>query len=138
MKTLMGDNPPAQFETNIAVNSGYPPESAYEPGLGHYWSNSSPRKGDYFRIKFESPQMISRIIIVSGLEKFPKDMLYHAVVETSSKLNCSDYEYKGKFINGTADISNVTNKANKTLTYCIQIRIVENNPWTVMLSVVIQ
>ena len=133
-KTLMGDNPPAQFETNIAVNSGYPPESAYEAGFGHCWSNSSPRKGDYFRIKFESPQMISRIIIVSGLEKFPKDMFYHAVVETSSKLNCTNYEYKGKFINGTADISNVTNKANKTSTYCIQIRVMENNPFWVLIQ----
>ena len=137
-KTLMGDNPPAKFETNIVINAAYTPESAYAAGSGHCWSSSAPRKGDYVRIKFKSPQVISRIIIVSGLDKFPTDIFYDAIVETSSTLDkaniCKEYELKGTFINGTADISNLATIANKTLTYCIQIRLVKNNPFWVLIQ----
>jgi len=137
-KTLKGDNPPAKFETNIVIHSGYPPESAYADVRGHCWSSSPPRKGKYVRIKFESPQVVSRIIIVSGSDKFPTDIFYDAIVETSSKLdkanNCTDYELKGKFINGMADISNLATIANKTSTYCIQIRLMKNNPFWVLIQ----
>jgi hypothetical protein len=101
-KILKGDNPPAKLETSISINSVYSPESAYKAGFGHFWSESKPRKGDYFRIKFESPQVVSRIIIASGMEAHPRDMFYDAILETSSTLNkannCTDYELKGKFV----------------------------------------
>jgi hypothetical protein len=65
------------------------------------------------------------------MEAHPTDIFYDAIVETSSTLNeannCTDYELKGKFINGTADISNLATIANKTSTYCIQIRVMKNN-----------
>jgi hypothetical protein len=137
-KILKGDNPPATLETSISINSVYSPESAYKAGFGHFWSESKPRKGDYFRIKFESPQVVSRIIIASGMEAHPTDIFYDAILETSSTLNkaknCTDYELKGKFINGTADISNLATIANKTSTYCIQIRVMKNNPFWVLIQ----
>jgi alpha-1,3-mannosylglycoprotein beta-1,4-N-acetylglucosaminyltransferase C len=137
-KILKGDNPPATLETSISINSVYSPESAYKAGFGHFWSESKPRKGDYFRIKFESPQVVSRIIIASGMKANPTDIFYDAIVETSSTLNkannCTDYELKGKFINGTADISNLATIANKTSTYCIQIRVMKNNPFWVLIQ----
>jgi len=136
-KTLIGDNPPAKFETSISINSGYSPESAYKAGFGYFWSKSAPRMGDYFRIKFESPQVVSRIIIVSGTKANPTDIFYDAIVETSSTLNkannCTDYELNGKFINGTADISNLATIANKMSTYCIQIRVMKNNRFWVLI-----
>jgi hypothetical protein len=73
-KILKGDNPPATLETSMSINSVYSPESAYKAGFGHFWSESKPRKGDYFRIKFESPQVVSRIIIASGMETHPTDI----------------------------------------------------------------
>ena len=137
-KILKGDNPPATLETSISINSVYSPESAYKAGFGHFWSESKPRKGDYFRIKFESPQVVSRIIIASGMETHPTDIFYDAIVETSSTLNkannCTDYELKGKFVNGTADISNLATIANKTSTYCIQIRVMKSNPFWVLIQ----
>lgn len=139
-KILKGDNPPATFQTSISINSGYSPESAYKSGYGHFWSKSSPRKGDYFKIKFESPQVVSRIIIASGSKTNPTDIFYDAIVETSSKLDkankCTDYELKGKFINGTVNISNLATIANKTSIYCIQIRLMEDHPFWVLIETI--
>jgi hypothetical protein len=62
--------------------------------------------------------VVSRIIIASGMETHPTDIFYDAIVETSSTLNkannCTDYELKGKFVNGTADISNLATIAMLT------------------------
>jgi hypothetical protein len=72
------------------------------------------------------------------MEAYPTDIFYDAIVEMSSTLNkannCTDYELKGKFVNGTAYISNIATIANKTSTYCIQIRVMKNNSFWVLIK----
>lgn len=137
-KKLKGDNPPATLETSLSINPGYPPESAYYEGFGHFWSESGPRKGDFFRIQFISPQNISRIVVVSGTNEFPTDILYHAVLETSYSLNktnsCIDYKVIAHFTNGTVDISNVASMFNRQKLHCLQIRIVKPRPFWVLIK----
>ena len=72
------------------------------------------------------------------METYPRDIFYDAIVETSSTLNkannCTNYELKGKFVNGTADISSLATIANKRSTYCIQIRVMKNNSFWVLIK----
>ncbi|CAC5381378.1 MGAT4C [Mytilus coruscus] len=137
-KELKGDNPPAKLLTNLKVHSGYSPDNAYNAGFGYFWSESSPQKNDYFRVMFNKPQAIQRIVVKSGIDRFPKDKFYNAVLEISSEVNktnnCINYKVIGKFVNGTVDVRNVTNLSNAIKTHCIQIKVLRPQQFWVIIQ----
>lgn len=137
-KELKGDNPPAKVLTSLKVHSGYLPENAYNAGFGYFWSESSPQKNDYFRVKFKKPQSIQRIIVKSGIDRFPKDKFYNAGLEISSEVNktndCINYKLIGKFLNGTVDVRNATYPSNSIKTHCIQIRVLRPQKFWVIIQ----
>ncbi|XP_071149766.1 alpha-1,6-mannosyl-glycoprotein 4-beta-N-acetylglucosaminyltransferase-like isoform X2 [Mytilus edulis] len=134
-KTLKGDNPQATLLTNLKFSSVYSPENAYNKDFGYFSSEVGPKKNDYFKVVFKTPQIIQRIVVKSGLERFPKDKFYNAVLEVSSRTdktnNCTDYHVIGKFVNGTIDVQNFTTVTNTNTTMCIQIRVLRSQKFWV-------
>ncbi|XP_052080138.1 alpha-1,6-mannosyl-glycoprotein 4-beta-N-acetylglucosaminyltransferase-like [Mytilus californianus] len=136
-KLSKGDNPPAKVLTNLKFYLKHSPENAYHTSFGYFWSKSKPKKDDYFRIVFNKPQAIKRIFVNSGLDIFPEDKVYSAVLEISSKINnrndCTDYNIIGKFVNGKVDVQNVSYQLNTTEIRCFQIRFQNSqNFWVII------
>ncbi|XP_052080144.1 alpha-1,6-mannosyl-glycoprotein 4-beta-N-acetylglucosaminyltransferase-like isoform X2 [Mytilus californianus] len=133
----IGDNPTAIVLTNLKFLPEHSPEHVYNTRYGYFWSKSKPKKDDYFRIVFNKPQAIERIVVNSGLDIFPADKVYNAVLEISSKNNnrndCIDYNIIGKFVNGKVDVQNVPFPLNTTKIRCIQIRFQNSqNFWAII------
>ncbi|CAC5381385.1 MGAT4C [Mytilus coruscus] len=136
-KLSKGDNPPAKVLTNLKFYLKHSPQNAYNTSFGYFWSKSKPKKDDYFRIVFNKPQAIKRIVVNSGLDIFPEDKVYSAVLEISSKNNnrkdCTDYNIIGKFVNGKVDVQNVPYLLNTTEIRCFQIRFQNSqNFWAII------
>ncbi|XP_071148795.1 alpha-1,6-mannosyl-glycoprotein 4-beta-N-acetylglucosaminyltransferase-like [Mytilus edulis] len=136
-KVLKGDNPPAKVFTSLRSLSKHSPENAYNTSFGYFWSKSKARKNDNFRIIFNKPQSIKRIVVNSGLDVFPEDKIYSALLEISSKSinknDCTDYKIIGQFVNGKVDVQNVPHLLNTTDIHCIQIRFQKSqNFWVII------
>jgi alpha-1,3-mannosylglycoprotein beta-1,4-N-acetylglucosaminyltransferase C len=130
-KELNGDNPPAKLFTTLIVNEEFPPSLAYSSEPGHFWSNGSPKENDTFSLFFESAQMIDKLVIVSGSNSHPKDIIHYGILEagvsTSSngdKLDCEGLITLGQFQNGTLSIDSQTirSKLGLVTIRCLQIR----------------
>lgn len=136
-KTLKGENPPATVLTNLKFRPEYSPENAYNTDFGYFSSEIGPKKNDYFKVVFKTPQVIQRIVVKSGLDRFPKDKLYTAVLEVSSRTDktndCTEYNIIGNFVNGTVDVQNFTKRSNTNKTKCIQIRVLRSQKFWVII-----
>ncbi|PIK53667.1 putative alpha-1,3-mannosyl-glycoprotein 4-beta-N-acetylglucosaminyltransferase C-like [Apostichopus japonicus] len=108
------DNPSASLLTNMERFSMYVPKLPYTSDPGYFWAKS-PTFGQWFMIDFDEPQFLSRIVIETGSDSHPQDLLQHGDVEVGGltlpggrgSSECKDFQTVGKFDNGIADISDL-------------------------------
>lgn len=140
-KRYKGDNPPADIITTISDETASP-EVAYLSDMGFYWSAKRALQGEYYRVKFKRPESVRRIVVVSGKDKFPKDIFHNAVLEVSYTLNktnhCLDYQTLGTFSNGLIDINNITESSGTQKMHCFQIRVLKTqSPWILIQEIAV-
>lgn len=140
-KTYKGDNPPADITTTFSDKSTSP-EVAYMAGFGIYWSSRSPEKDEYYKVHFKKPQKVRRIVVISGMDSHPNDILKNAVLEISHKLNqtkqCTDFEPLGSFKNGVIDINNLTQFSSSHGIHCFQIKLLRRQAaWVIIREIAV-
>ncbi|KAK2550814.1 hypothetical protein P5673_028495, partial [Acropora cervicornis] len=68
-----GMNPSATVTTSMYSYSGEP-QDAYEKGSGFFWA-TTPRKGDYLSMKFQTPTVVQRVTVETGCHYAQRDLL---------------------------------------------------------------
>ena len=100
------NNPPAKIYSNITPFSMYLPNLAYSNQPGYFWGKAPISAGDYLLVVFDQPTRLRRVVVETGSESHPQDVLQAGVLEASkNKLSstgvgtpvCTDYEKLGKF-----------------------------------------
>ncbi|XP_078583872.1 alpha-1,6-mannosyl-glycoprotein 4-beta-N-acetylglucosaminyltransferase-like [Branchiostoma floridae x Branchiostoma japonicum] len=111
------NNPPAVVSTDMSAFGEYKPQLAYSSEPGYFWVEA-PKVGQAFFVLFEKRAALSRIVVETGSEEHPKDILEQGTLEVSTKLlppavnqsadatpNCADYTKIGNFLNGRFEMS---------------------------------
>ncbi|XP_019630460.1 PREDICTED: alpha-1,3-mannosyl-glycoprotein 4-beta-N-acetylglucosaminyltransferase C-like [Branchiostoma belcheri] len=108
------DNPPAAVSANMTAYREFKPQLAYGPEMGYFWAEA-PKVGQVFVVLFEKPARLSRIVIETGSEEHPKDILEKGTLEVSPRLlsvneqdntpNCADYVKLGNVENGRFEVA---------------------------------
>ncbi|XP_064599349.1 alpha-1,6-mannosyl-glycoprotein 4-beta-N-acetylglucosaminyltransferase-like [Liolophura sinensis] len=122
------NNPPANLSTTLKQYEMYTPQKFYLGEEEIFWSRD-PKRGDTFRIVFDSPQHLSNISVKTGQEDFPEDFLQNGVLElgrsaavTSPQLRCSDIVISKSFSKGHVVIDNLS---RDLAIACVQIVVKE-------------
>ena len=107
---------------------------AYASGSGFFWAKD-PRMGDSISIVFEQPQTITQVVVETGNEQHPVDVLHGGTVELSRTLIklderagravCGDPRVIGHLQNGRCNIQNVTTLF-KTTAKCLLVTVTAN------------
>lgn len=125
MKVPKGDNPHAKVETNMKASSAeYLPEYAYKKSSSFFWA-SDPGKGKYYRIIYDKPLNISRIIVSTGDRMKKKDILNHGSLAVGKTQQCNNLTVVADFVAGYIDtlIQGVTFPPLSENIHCVSIDI---------------
>lgn len=126
-----GLNPPASLTSNIVGHQGRP-EDAYNKGIGYFWGKKI-NKDDYIQIHFNSPVQLKRIVINTGSNFAPRDILVKGALEVSYE-NSNDKSYKQEaYCSNFLHISNFEIMLDLGLTSrrsinCLRFRVREEQP----------
>ena len=144
-RKYQSDNPPAVLYSSIEAFSMYVPQLAYSSKPGYFWGKT-PIMGDTFLVVFESPVRLSRVVIETGSETYPDDILRSGKLEASpvvmtvsldSTPRCTDYRFIGEFTNGKLDEGNLVSKLD-FLTKCIQVTVTKSQqPWLLVREIAV-
>lgn len=100
-----GEKPPAGFKTDMDTVPGYPPENIYTNN-SYFWAKGI-KKRQYFRIIFEKPLNMSRLIISTGNIIDKTDILEYGILKVGAnekdRFYCSDLRKVGNFAGGDVD-----------------------------------
>ncbi|CAH1256767.1 MGAT4C [Branchiostoma lanceolatum] len=131
------DNPPAAVSTNMAAFGEYKPQLAYSTEPGFFWVEA-PKSGQAFFVVFENSTRLSRIVIETGSEEHPKDVLEKGTLEASPRLlsvnqtgdntpNCADYAQIGTFENGRLEVATTSREGVGSLEVkCLKVTLTED------------
>ena len=131
-KRHLGDDPPAKVITKMKHFEKNSPELAYAAGSGIFWAVDL-NEGDTLDVVFENSHTLRKVIVETGNQKTPKDLLKSASVLVSPKLlkmdekgktvNCAGFIKVGEIQDGRAEIDDLEKQLNGTMTKCLRIRI---------------
>ncbi|CAG2210832.1 MGAT4C [Mytilus edulis] len=100
-----GEKPPAKFKTDMDIVPGYRPENIYTNN-SYFWAKGI-KKRQYFKIIFEKPLNISRLIISTGNIIDKTDTLELGILKVGAnekdRFYCSDLRKVGNFAGGDVD-----------------------------------
>ena len=75
---------PCTFNTNLKAHGDNSPVKAFDGSLDSYfWSEGSVSSGDKFEVKFNTPTLLSQVLVTTGSSEHPDDFLHHGVLEIS-------------------------------------------------------
>jgi len=138
-------NPPADIITTMKTYNDFIPEYAYRPAPGIFWGIAKAQ--DTFDIILPNPQMISRVVILTGVasvkknKKTMKDTIQDGKLEVSPLFQkvapnnsaiCDNFTAISEFKDGDLDIwgekSNRLNSSSNRLNsvQCLRIKIGSN------------
>ncbi|XP_071784071.1 alpha-1,6-mannosyl-glycoprotein 4-beta-N-acetylglucosaminyltransferase-like [Asterias amurensis] len=132
-KKYQSDNPPAVLYSSMEAFSMYVPQLAYSSKPGYFWGKT-PIMGDTLLLVFETPVRLSRVVILSGSDTYPEDILRAGKVEVSpvvltisldSTPRCTDYQFIGEFNEGKFDERNLDQKIDSPVK-CIQVKVTKS------------
>ena len=143
-KRYKGDNPPADIFTTFKTYLNFLPRLPYSHVEGYFWTEGSPVAGDTFILVFETPQFIDRIIIDSGSESHPSDILENAVLKASltviknpARLECTNDIDLGKFKDGRIEVKDIASQV-KFRIVCLQIQVLkEQTAWVIIREIAV-
>lgn len=126
------DNPPAVLLTNMERFSMYAPKLPYTSEPGYFWAKS-PTFGQWFMIDFEEPQFLSRIVVETGSDSHPQDILQSGDLEVGGltlpgkegSVKCKDLQTVGSFTMGVVDISDLDD-IKQFRVKCVVVRVTED------------
>ena len=141
VKRFKGDNPPAKVYTTLKVHSDFLPSLPYSSQPGYFWSSSSGTEGATYTIAFDEPQYLDRVIIETGAESHPKDIIENGVLRASPtrlKHSTTDSECVGflelsPFKDGRLNFTDFRGTMGQFKTGCLQILITKSQtPWVII------
>ena len=116
-KKWRSDDPPAMVMTTMQHHENNFVQLVYAAGSGFFWAKE-PRMGDSISIVFEQPQRVTQVVIETGNNQHPVDILHHGTVELSHTLIkqderagravCGDPVVIGHVQQGRCNVENVT------------------------------
>ncbi|XP_072038293.1 LOW QUALITY PROTEIN: alpha-1,6-mannosyl-glycoprotein 4-beta-N-acetylglucosaminyltransferase-like [Amphiura filiformis] len=142
------NNPPARVFSNMTPFSMYLPNLAYSNQPGYFWGKAPISAGDYLLIVFDQPVRLKRVLVDTGSDAHPQDILQAGVLEVSRKILpssptkgtpvCTEYEKLGKFTEkGQIDVDDL----EKTLGYdvvCLRITMIRSQvQWLVVQEIAV-
>lgn len=144
VKVYKGDNPPAEIVTTLKTYLNFLPRLPYASAEGYFWCHGSPVAGDFFNVIFERPQALERVVIETGSESHPTDILQHAVLKASltlakdgDRLACTNDIELGEFRQGRIEVSSLQDKV-KFKVMCLQVVVTANQePWAIIREVAV-
>lgn len=132
-KSLLGDNPRAEFHTTIKGSQKLTMAKAYSREDGCFLSESSPVINDTIHIRFYRSQSIKKVVVVTGSRQYPNDILKNAQLDACIRcqaehghVKCLGEFYLGSFVNGTVVASNLHSAFNNQQIACLRITVLED------------
>ena len=144
-KHWKSDDPPASVVTSMKSHDTYIPDLAYGSGSGYFWAHA-PSKGDTFFVIFDQDERLKRVVIETGNDKHPRDILKSAILEVSPKLlrfqdgkvTCADWRQLGQFKNGRLDVEDLDTKLGGRTSKCLKVTITgDQDTWVVIQQVAV-
>ncbi|XP_076451159.1 alpha-1,3-mannosyl-glycoprotein 4-beta-N-acetylglucosaminyltransferase C-like [Babylonia areolata] len=143
-KRYKGDNPPAEAYTTLKTYLNFLPRLPYSHAEGYFWSDGSPNEGDTFILVFETPQALDRIVIDTGSESHPQDILENAVLKVSltlmknsARLECTNDIELGKFSEGKIDVKDLGDVVHFRVV-CLQIQVLKaQEAWAIIREIAV-
>ncbi|XP_069129797.1 alpha-1,3-mannosyl-glycoprotein 4-beta-N-acetylglucosaminyltransferase C-like isoform X1 [Argopecten irradians] len=132
------ENPPARLYTTIPkVNPQQPLFMAYDMVGGYFWTQCKPKQNNTITIIFDTPQTIDQIVILTGSEKYPQDVIHNGKLEASLGLiktnndtvraTCINDVLLGNFNGDTMmNITDVSKTLDSRQVNCLRITITRN------------
>lgn len=130
-----GLNPTATLFSNIAIHEGTP-EDAYNKGIGYFWGKKL-NIDDFIQIRFKLPIQLKRIVINTGSNLAPQDVLLKGALDASYEDNDPEKKNneKGVSCGDFIQLSTFKIKLDLGLTakrpiHCLRMRVTEKQaPW---------
>ncbi|KAK7475612.1 hypothetical protein BaRGS_00033161 [Batillaria attramentaria] len=144
VKKYKGDNPPVEIYTTLKTYLNFVPKLSYSNMEGYFWSDGSPGVGDTFVLVFEEPKSIERVVIETGSESHPEDILQHGkllasltLLRNTGRLDCTNDIDLGDFSEGRLDVKDVRSIV-KFKVMCLQIKVTrEQTPWLLIREIAV-
>ena len=143
-KRYKGHNPPAEIFTTFKTYLNFLPRLPYSHSEGYFWTDGSPVAGDTFIVVFDVPQFIDRVIIDSGSESHPSDILENArlkasltVIKTPARMECTNDIDLGTFKDGRIEVKDISSMV-KFKIVCLQIQVLkEQTAWVIIREIAV-
>ncbi|XP_048751518.2 alpha-1,3-mannosyl-glycoprotein 4-beta-N-acetylglucosaminyltransferase C-like [Ostrea edulis] len=145
-KTLKGDNPPAKLYTSLSFDGYFNPDKPYNKEDGIFWSSKNGRANDWFTVVFDEPQLLSEIVIHTGIKTNLDDKIHHAKLEASlassstgpGKPICSKNKHLGYFEDGDIQITEVQSLIGQQKIHCLNIIITNTQQnWVIVREIAV-
>ena len=144
VKQYKGDNPPAEIYTTMKTYLNFLPRLAYSQAEGYFWTHGAPTKGDSFMVVFDEPQQLERVVVETGSEGHPTDILISAtltaslsLVKNPARFDCTNDIALGTFSEGRIDIKDISSLI-KFKVMCLQIQVVqEQEAWAIIREIAV-
>lgn len=143
-KKYKGDNPKATIYTTLQTYLSFMPQLAYSKTEGFFWSHGSPGEGDIFVVVFDEPQTVDRVIVDTGSENHPTDILASAtllasltVLKNAERFDCTNDIPLGDFQDGRVEVKEVSEKV-KFKIVCLQIKVTkQQSTWAIIREIAV-
>lgn len=146
-KEWNGDNPTAKIYTTLDLNDDFPPSLPYAKEPGHFWSYSSAKENDTYKLIFESSQSVYKIVVITGSKDHPGDIIHHGVLEASAIVSgsaevpvCEDFITLGNLEKGKilVDSEMIRAKLGVVRIKCLQIRLTKSQvEWVIIKEIAV-
>ncbi|XP_056007595.1 alpha-1,3-mannosyl-glycoprotein 4-beta-N-acetylglucosaminyltransferase C-like [Ostrea edulis] len=145
-KSIKGDNPPAKLYTSLPFEGYFNPDKAYRREEGIFWSSKNGRANDWFSVVFDEPQLLSKIVIHTGIKSHPGDKIHFAKLEASlastprgpGKPECSRNKLLGYFEDGDIELNEVRSITGEEKIHCLNIIITnKQETWVIVREIAV-
>lgn len=146
-KEWRGDNPPARIFTTLKENEDFATNLPYLNTPGHFWSYGPGNENDTYLIVFESPHVLSKVVVETGSKDHPGDRILNGVLEASVSISgtvekpvCDDFIVVGHFEGGRmfANEKDLRSTLGLVKTRCLQIRLTKSQmEWVIIKEIAV-
>ncbi|KAK7089551.1 hypothetical protein V1264_024607 [Littorina saxatilis] len=144
VKRYKGDNPSAEMFTTMKTYLNFVPRLPYANTDGYFWSYGAPTAGDTFILVFDFPQRLDRVVIDTGSESHPNDILESASLKASltliknpARVECTNDIDLGVFAGGRIEVKGMAD-AIKFKVVCLQVEVWKNqDAWAIIREIAV-
>ena len=144
LKRYKGDNPSAEIFTTFKTYLNFLPRLPYTHAEGYFWTDGSPSAGDTFIVVFDTPHFLDRVVVESGSDSHPSDILENASLKASltlirnpARLECTNDVDLGRFQDGRIEVKDIASLM-KFKVVCLQIQVLrEQTAWVIIREIAV-